>query len=38
MPMPHYDIPDGRVVDYYEYDSLKRSYENKPEQFNKNSI
>lgn len=33
MPMPHYDIPDGRVVDYYEYDSLKRSYENKPEQF-----
>ena len=35
MPMPHYDIPDGRVVDYYEYDSLKRSYENKPEQFKK---
>lgn len=33
MPQPHYDIPDGRVVDYYEYDSLKRSYENKPEQF-----
>ena len=33
MPMPHYDIPDGRTVDYYEYDSLKRSYESNPEKF-----
>lgn len=33
MPMPHYDIPNGRTVDYYEYDSLKRSYESNPEKF-----
>lgn len=33
MPMPHYDIPNGRIVDHYEYDSLKRSYESNPEKF-----
>lgn len=33
MPRPHYDIPNGRVVDSYEYDNLKRSYERDPEKF-----
>lgn len=33
MPMPWYDIPDGRVVDNYEYDSLKREYERDPGKF-----
>ena len=33
MPKPYFDIPDGRVVDFYEYDSLKRQYESNPEKF-----
>lgn len=33
IPQPWHDIPNGRVVDDYEYESLKRNYESNPEKF-----
>lgn len=33
IPQPWYDIPNGRIVDGYEYESLKRNYESNPEKF-----